>query len=225
MKHTLSLIATGAILAFSNAHAVTTFTEDFDTDNRNWADSFSQPLTFVATDGAPGASPGHVSTSFAFSSADPNFGATLFRGQSNLGSSDGAFVGDYLGRSVVTLSSFVRHNAPTAVTFSTRFASPFNFPGALAVNFAPVLPNVWTELLVAIDPDNPAFISFEGSDFETVFSNIGNIQFTSSVPDGFVNDDTLYSFELDNVTVTIPEPSTGVLALLGGLFVLRHRRR
>ena len=225
MKTKLAPFATSLVLTISNVQAVTTFTEDFDSDNSNWGDPLSQSLTFVPTDGAPGASPGHVSTSFAFSSADPMFGATLFRGQSNLGSSDGAFVGNYLGDNVVTLSSFVRHNAPTPVTFSSRFASPFNFPGALAVNFAPVLPNVWTELLVTIDPSNPAFVSFEGSDFDTVFSNIGNIQIASSVPDGFADNDTLFTFELDNVTVSVPEPSSAILALLGGIFLVRRRRR
>lgn len=223
MKQTLLPILASLALTCTPALAVITFTEDFDSGNSNWGDAVSTPATWTATGGAPGSSPGHVSTDFAFADAGP-FGATVFRGQSGLNSSGGAFAGNWLDDNVSTFSYFVRHNAPVPVSYSTRFAFPVNSPGGIAANFTPILPNTWTLISVSIEPTNPAFVSFSGSNFNAVFSDIGNIQVFTSVPTGFEMNTTEYTFQLDSATVTIPEPSVSILGLLGGLALLSRKR-
>ena len=110
------------------------------------------------------------------------------------------------------------------LTFFARFADPNNFPGAIAVNFAPVFANTWTELSFSIDANNPQFVGFEGQTFESVFDNIGDIQIGVSVPDTFAGTTTPFTFDIDSATVTVPEPSTSLLALLGLGFLARRKR-
>ncbi|MCG8450931.1 MAG: PEP-CTERM sorting domain-containing protein [Pirellulales bacterium] len=198
------------------ASAVTVpFIENFTNDVADWADAGNFPLTFVAT-GGPGGG-GYASTDFAFSSGGGAGGssAVLFRGQDEFGtsgSSGGAFIGNWMANGVSNLTAFVRHNAPVPVSFFTRFSRPFNFPGATAVQFAPVLPNTWTQLSFDINALNPQFVSFEGTDFATVFSNVGHLQLGVSIPTGFESNPTSFTFDLDQVQI-IPEPSS--LCLLG----------
>ena len=208
--------------AITNANAVTTFTEDFDTGDSNWFGN-TDPLTFLPADGAPSFSAGHVSTEFSFTNASMFGASTLFRGQEGFGSSGGAFTGNYIDDNVTSISFFVRHNAPQPVSFSARFASIANNPGGLS-SATSILPDAWTLVSIDIEPDS--FISFSGSDFDTVFSDIANIQVLASAP-ALGMDPTEYVFELDAVTVdvfNVPEPTTAILAFLGGFFLLRRKR-
>jgi hypothetical protein len=116
----------------------------------------------------------------------------------------------------------VRNNAPAPVNFFARFVSPAGFPGAVAVEFAPVLPGAWTEITIPIDPANPQFISFETSDFNTIFSSIGRIQVGVQVPASLAGNPGSFSFDLDQVSI-VPEPAS--VMLLMGLGVLGLRRR
>jgi len=127
--------------------------------------------------------------------------------------------------------AFVRHNAPQPLNFFNRFTSPINFPGAFALHFDPVLPNVWTELILDLSPANPQFVTFEGATFAEVFSEIGNVQFGVSVPDGLAGVNQEFTFDLDQVSISaVPEPATLVLtgwACLGlhYFWTGRHRQR
>ncbi len=118
----------------------------------------------------------------------------------------------------------MRHDLPAAVNFFTRFSSPLNFPGAIAVDFAPVLPHTWTRIRFAIAPSNPAFVSFEGSDFDSVFAQVGNVQVGVEVPSGFGMTSTAYRFDLDLASISpVPEPSLcGVISLLLAMFTVRR---
>ena len=118
-----------------------------------------------------------------------------------------------------------------------RFASPFNFPGAVGVVFIPVLPGQWTPISVDIQEGNPQFITFETTDFNTVFSNVGNVQVGVSVPPALAGQDIDFTFDIDKVTISGPavEPPESVPAisplgmalLIGvlGIGVARVRRR
>ena len=98
-----------------------------------------------------------------------------------------------------------------------------NFPGALFVEFIPALPNQWTEVTVDIEESN--FLSFEGSDFESVFSNVGHVQFGVSVPVGFGGTPDVFTFDVDNVSVsTIPEPTSSIVLLGVAVCALRRKR-
>ncbi|MCP4952172.1 MAG: PEP-CTERM sorting domain-containing protein [Proteobacteria bacterium] len=217
-------IATGILLT-GQASAVTSFTETFDADNADWGNQASAPVSHDAA--------GFITTSGAF----PDLGqGVLFRGQDEFflpdqnGSSGGAFNGNWIADGVSQLSVDVRHNAPVPLSFFTRFSTPFNFPGATAVRFVPVMPNQWTTLSFNIAPNPPFgapnFVTFEGSTFEDVFSNIGHVQIGASTPDGFDENPSVFTFDMDNASITVvPEPSGTLLAMAGGLLLMLRRRR
>lgn len=194
--------------------------EDFTADVADWGDRNSvnaanfNPLTFVDSGGSDGSS--YASTQFAFSAGGGAGGssAVLFRAHDEFGSSgssEGAFIGDWILSGVQELSASVRHDAPVPISFFVRASGPANFPGATAIQFAPVLPNTWTEISFDLLSTSPQFVTFEGSNHSEVFSNIGHLQLGVSIPDGFDMNPAPFTFDLDQVTI-VPEPTT--LALL-----------
>ena len=149
----------------------------------------------------------------------------VFRAQDEFGSSGNAFVGNYLAEGVTTFTAFVRHDASFPINFFARFSSPFNFPGAVGVTFVPALPNVWTEITIDIQPGNPQFVTFEGSDFNTIFSNIGHVQIGPFVDMVAAGQDVDITFDLDMPSI-VPEPTVGALLLIVvGCIAARRRRR
>ena len=227
MKYTLiALLATAA-----PALAVTTFTENFDSDNAFW-DRATRGVaaTHVSTGGADGG--GYITNNLDFSANTPgmNESISVIRGEVEAPNiaSGGAFVGNWIADGVSTFSVSVRHDSTVPLTFFARFADPNNFPGAIAVNFAPVFANTWTELSFSIDANNPQFVSFEGQTFESVFDNIGDIQIGVSVPDALAGNTDSFTFDVDSASVvvvdSVPEPSTSLLALLGLGFLARRKR-
>ena len=207
--------------------ATVPFTEDFNIDDSGWRD-ITNGVTSLAhepTGGQDGG--GFVSTSINF--VDFEMGAqgpVLFRGPES--ASGGAFAGNWLVEGIGEFSAWVRHDSEVPLNFFARFASPFNFPGATAVQFAPVIgipgPAGWTELVFAIDPNNPQFVTFEGSSFEAVFSNVGIVQVGVSVPDALAGIDAEIRVELDTVGIDTPEPAVALL-LAPALMLLTGARR
>ena len=199
----------------------TVFTEDF-ADAANWLTGGFTALNEVASGGPDGSS--YVSLDAAFN----NIGqGTILRGHSGFGASGGAFASNWIDDEIIELSAFVRHNAPLPLNYFARLASPNNFPAAGVVSFVPVLPNTWTEITFNVLSNSPQIVTFEGSDYNTVFSNIGNVQLAVSVPDGFEMNPTNYTFDFDKVSIaTVPEPTSLLLAGLGliGVGGLRRRR-
>lgn len=218
------LIALAAIAAPAVA-ATVPFVETFATDTADWRNAAGSALDFNAAGSFDGSS--FVSTSFNFVNNSENEDLVIFRGQDNFDSSTDALVGDWISEGVAEFSFYIRHDGPSPANFFARFASPFNFPGGVAVDFAPVAAGVWTELSFTIDASNPQFVSFEGSDFNTVFSNIGNVQIGVRVPGAFAGLDQPVTFSLDNVAITggvIPTPGAATLFALAGLAAARRRR-
>jgi len=198
------------------------FTEEFTTDGANWRDNANAAVSWSGSGGPDDSA--HVSAGFNFVASEANATPVILRGQNNFGSSGNAFVGDWIADGVTSFAITVRHDANVPLNFFARFASPAAFPGAVAVNFTPVLPNTWTTLTFAIDGSNPQFINFEGSDFAGVFSNIGRVQVGVSVPASLAGVDAPFTFGLDRVGV-VPAPSTALLGLLGLGLAARGRRR
>jgi hypothetical protein len=201
--------------------------EDFDSDVANWADSTGLALLTHVANGGPDGS-GYASTNFVFDGAGGGPGGNsvvLFRAQEEFNSSGNAFVGNWVADQINRMSAYVRHSAPVPLTYFARFSGPGNFPGGTAVRFAPVFPNVWTELDFNITPSSPQFVTFEGSNFHAVFSNLGHIQLGVSIPASLANDPTAYAFGLDQV-VAVPEPTSGwLLASLALVCSMVRRRR
>ena len=213
-----------AVLACSTATVTVAttvpFTESFPADAANWRnDAGVSTATWTSNGGADGG--GFISDAFSFANSVVNDTPVLLRGQSDFNSSGNNFFGNWISDGVTEFRVQIKHDAPLPLNFFARFASPAAFPGAVGLGFAPILPNTWTELVIPINPANPQFISFEGTDFNTVFSNIGRIQVGVSVPAGLAGDPATYNFSIDQVTIT-PEPAS--LALLA-LSVLALRRR
>lgn len=210
-----ALVALAVPVAPAGA-ATVPFTEDFAAGDAAWR---GNPNTVGSLDWS---SEGYVSEVFSFVSLTPaSQGPVLFRGPN-----DSTYAGNWLTDGVLEVHFSVRHDAPVPVTFFARFPSPFGFPGAIAVSFAPVVASSeWTELVFTIDPSNPQFIGFEGSDFNTVFSNIGRVQLGVSVPEGLAGVDTNVTFDLASVSLVPEAGGLGALALAacGALFALRAR--
>lgn len=196
------------------------FTETFAGGPSGWTNfNNSVPADWFATGGV--ADSAYASGAYNFVNNVDGDTPIILRGQGSNNASGGAFVGNWLAEGVTAYSFAVRHDAPVPLNFFTRFATPMNFPGAIGVGFAPVLPNTWTEIVIPIDPSNPQFVSFEGSDFNTIFSNIGNIQIGANVPAALAGVDASYTFDIDNVSI-VPEPASALLLVLGGV-ALRRR--
>ena len=173
-----------------------------------------------------------MSTDFAFSSGGGAGGSdvVLFRAHDEFGgsgSSDGAFVGNWITDGVREISAQVRHNAPVPLNYFVRASGPFNFPGSTAVQFVPVIPNVWTEVTFDVSPSSGQIVTFEGTSYNAVFSNIGHVQLGITIPAGFESNPTPFTFDLDQVTIQTPEPSTLLLAgiVLVPLFSSRRTNR
>ncbi len=214
------LVAT-LIATSSSALAVTVpFTETFDSAAANWstASAFS-PLTYFPAGGPDGSAYGSMTTNFAAQpiGAQPIF----FRGQSNFNSSGNAFVGDWIASGVTQLTFAIRHDGVAPMDIFARFA-PAAGPGAVAPMAPAVLPNQWTTLTLAIDPST--FFIYEGTTFNSTFSNVARIQFGAILSGGLAGQPGDVHIDIDNVGV-VPAPGAGAAALMAaGLLIARRRR-
>jgi hypothetical protein len=214
--------ATAALVVAAGAQAATVpFTEMFPNDAANWRDAGGGSLATWVASGGPANSP-YITQATNVNNANTGV-VTAIRGSGAFSSSGGAFVGNWITDGVSTFSFDVRHNAPVPLNVAARFASAANFPGAVAVNFIPILPNTWTTVTFAISAANPQFVSFEGSNFAGVFSSISNIQLAYSVPAGFEGSGLAIQFDADNISI-VPAPGAAAL-LIGGMGVIVRRRR
>ena len=221
----LLAIALSATLA--SAGSVAPFTEDFEDGASNWLDSGFLPAAEVATGGVNNSA--YITAQAGFEFADVDGFNVIFRGNTGFfpgtDASDGAFNGDWISSGVTSLSFSIRHNITQPVTLFARIAANSNgapFPGAVAIAFQPVAAGEWTSISFDINPNNPAFVSFEGADFESVFSNVGFVQFGIATPQGLIGDPSLFSVDLDNVSI-VPAPA-GTALLATGMLAIRRRR-
>lgn len=204
--------------------ATVPFTEGFTSGASSWRgnpNSAGSLDAWTATGGADGG--GFVSEGFNFLSSSVGAqGPVIFRGPAS--ASGGAFVGSWIADTVREVSVYVRHDAPVAIDFFARFASPMGFPGAIAAGATSVQPGQWTRLSFAIDRASPQWVSFEGSDFDTVFGSIGAVQVGVSIPAALAGVDQVVHFDLDSVSI-VPEPASTGLLSLAALALLGATRR
>ncbi len=215
-------ITLGSMLVTAGALATTVpFTESFSADASNWRDSAGvSNASWVSTGGADGG--GYITQALNFSTQTIGATPLLVRSDSAFGSSGGAFYGNWLTDGVTDFSFAVRHNASEPINVFARFATPNPGEGAIGLEFAPILPNTWTTVHIAIDPSNPQFISFEASDFNTVFSNVQRVQLGISVPTDLAGVNITYDFNFDQVGI-VPEPAGAVLMALAAVALGRRR--
>ena len=214
------------------------FTEEFATDNSDWLNARETgdvPAGFEATGRPDGGS--FASGTFNFQGlTSESRSPVIFRareidfgGGVTLKASGGTFFGDWIQDGVKKLTLQVRHDAPTPLTFFTRFAGPNNFPGAVGVNFAPVFPNTWTDIEFAINRGNAQFLGFPESSFDAVFPDVGRLQVGVSLPQALLGVDRTVTFGIDKVsTVATPEPASAAMlavALAGASCAAHPLRR
>jgi hypothetical protein len=221
-------LCAAAVLALSAGGAsgvVVPFVETFETDAA-WTNTDFVAPDFVASGGKDGSS--YISTTRSFvNSADGDFDV-LFRGEPSLipglvpDASGGAFIGNWIDAGVTELSFDIRHNGFAPVNFFARVANAARFPGAIAVAFQPVLPGQWTTITLDMTETSPNFVSFEGQDYASVFTNAGPVQIgiDAGALGGIPQD---FTFDLDNVRI-VPTPGTAVALAFGGVLASRRRR-
>ena len=224
-KNILPAVITCLLISSFAVGEISNFTESFDND-ANWVGADNTSVNFLPSGGPDGSS--YISYTGSIASLADDDSAIGFRGNDFNDASGDAFVGNWIESGVDQFSFSFRHDLPAPAFVFARFASSFNFPGGIAIQFAPALPNTWTDVTVDISAGNPQFISFEGEDFDAVFSDVGNIQLGVAVPTGFGGFPAPVTFDVDNVTVstsTIPEPNTAVSIFGLGFFSLMIRRK
>jgi hypothetical protein len=214
------ILFVGVMTLATNA-AVVPFAETFSADSANWGDSASAPLSWSATGGVDN---GFASGTFNFQAAQAGDDVVIIRSSQSMGSSGGAFFGNWVTDGVTGFSTFVRHDAGVPLTFFVRFADPAGFPGAIAIIPLPVPSGEWTQINVPLPDPNPPLI-FEGPfGYADIFDSIGRVQLGIDIPQSLAGTNTTVTFGLDNVSI-VPEPAMLLLMSAGGLAVItRHRR-
>ncbi len=220
-----ALVLAPAALAQS---AALPFTETFADSGENFLNTGFAPLEFIPGTDADGS--GFVRNAVP-SDAAGDMGLVVARIEFNAfdptaSASGGAFIGDFITGDISTFSFDVRHDADAPIDITARFSPPTRFPGAFPLVPQSVAPSEdFTTLTFDL---SFASLGFEGAPtpalFDQIFSNVGNIQIflgtdLSTVSSGTVN------FDFDNVAIAVPEPTTLVMAGLGGLAFCQRRRR
>lgn len=211
-----------------SAFGVTNFTETFDTDDSNWLNGASAAPDYHASGGVDDS--GYISyTPADFNSGSGGFGgdplAILFRANASADASGDAFVGNWIGSDAISLSLTVRHDYTETLNLYARFAGSGGAGASLAndVVFA-IAPDTWTTITIPITDGNPPFTSYGSSDFNGVFTNVQNLQFGLYLPAN--TDISGLTMGVDNVTLTVPEPTSAFLLGLGlSLVALRRLRK
>lgn len=210
------------------AHAVV-FTEDFATDAANWAEGPApfDTITHIASGGARDDG-GYVSDNRSFSELGQGL---LFRAHNAFDSSDDIFVANWIDEGYTQLSAYVRHTANTPLTYFARIttatAFPFqseNFPGVISDSPTVVQPGEWTKVVFDVSPRGS--LTFEGGDYASLFSDVRNVQIAVNLTDDDALNTTPFTFDLDRVALSVPEPSAVALALTTlGLVACCNRNR
>ena len=217
-----------ALSASFAAAGVIPHTEDFASGNAAWGTGTDwqlfDPLHWSAGGGPDGSA--YVTTAQNFADAVPTgFPLTLFRGQDNFGSSDGAFSGDWLDVGITEFSFWFRHDAPIALNPFARFTPVGSNSPSMNVFFSEfVEANTWTKLTIDISEDNPDFVVGGGpGTYQNVFGNLGKMQLGADV-NALVGLDQLVTFDLALVSIAVPGPGAAGMLMFAACAGRRRRR-
>lgn len=223
---TMIRVAAVAALAFAASASVSAqivgFVEDFATGDANWrGDSLASTLDW-SVGGGPGDA-AFVTSVFNLSGTTAGgFPATVIRAASSVGSSDGAYVGDWITAGVTGVSFWFRHDLAESIQMSMRVAPATNFPGGSAYG-AIVAANEWTQVQFDLTPSSSQWVSFSGTSWAAVMQSIANIQIGFLVPEALAGQDVTGRFDMTEFAI-VPAPAAGIAMLACGLG-LRTRRR
>lgn len=223
----MSIVRVGAA-ALTLAASVSTsaeivgFVEAFETGDANWrGDSLASALEWSAA-GGPGDAP-HVTSVFSLSGTTAGgFPATVIRAASSVGSSGGAYVGDWIDAGVTGVSFWFRHDLAEPVQLSLRVAPATNFPGGSAYG-AIVAANEWTQVHFDLTPSSAQWVSFSGTSWAAVMQSIANIQIGFLVPEALAGQDVVGRFDMTDFAI-VPAPVATAVLLMGAATGSRRRR-
>jgi hypothetical protein len=217
-----AIVAVSQFVAANASAAITDFSENFAAGAQNWRNSNGASVLAWSATGGPddGA---YVRSVFNLSSTTVGgFPPTVIRAQSSYGSSNGAYVGNWIDAGVTGVNFMFRHDLSEAISVTGRFATPVNTPGASTVSTIVVNPNTWTLVSFDLREGSPDIISLGGGTYAQIFSNIGNMQIGFSVPAALAGQNVNGSFDLTNFNI-VPAPGALALLALGGLAARRRR--
>ena len=219
----LSIATSIAFVATGSAHAgITDFNESFSTGTANWRGASSATLLNWNAAGGPSGE-AYVSSLLNLSSTSGGgFPATVFRASASLGSSGNAFAGNWIAAGATELSFAFRHDLAEALTITLRVATPQNFPGAAAFASVTVAPNMWSVVTFDVSATSTQWVSFEGSNYATVLSNVGAMQLGFVVPNALAGQNIDGHFDMTDFSIV---PAPGAIALLGLVGIAARRRR
>ncbi len=218
-----SLSTTAIIAAASTVQAsITDFNESFLTGTSNWRGASSTTLLNWSSAGGP-SDGSYVSSLLNLSSTSAGgYPATVFRASTSLGSSGGGFAGNWIDAGATNLTFDFRHDLSEALTITLRVATPQNYPGAAAFASVTVAPNVWSTVSFDLSAASAQWVSFEGSNYATVLSNVGAMQLGFVVPTALAGQNIDGHFDMTNFSIT---PAPGACALLAVAGMASRRRR
>ncbi len=226
MSKTVFSLALAALACTGSAlQAVTVpYTENFPLNNANWKQNGQTTFAAFNANGGPDGS-SYISSSFNFVGNLEDDGPVLHRANLSDSASSGNFFGNWIAADGKKFSAYVRHNATAPLEYFVRFTGASAFPGVIAFQPLTVQPNTWTLIEFDVSPTSTDF-TFEAGSYAGIFSNVSRIQFGASVPAALAGIDQDFRFDLDQVTVNIPEPASlalGALVLVG--VIVRRRNR
>lgn len=198
------------------AQTVSPFTETFDGGLSGFSAGTGAPAAFVEN--------GNAFASNTLTLTEGGFGAiTFLAANASNNPSGGAFIGDYAGSGITTVSFDVRHNADIPLTFALRLAVAANSPAVIV--FSPLVvasSDDFTSLTFELDSSSDLFVpAGPPGTADLVLGAVGNLQLLVNVPDGAGG--TTVTIDADNVSI-IPAPGVGALAIGFGLAAARRRR-
>lgn len=218
-----ALIATASLVVAASASAeIVGFLEDFSTGDANWrGDSLASTLEWSG-DGAPNGD-AFVTSAFNLSGTTAGgFPATVIRAASSVGSSEGAYVGDWMAAGVTGVSFWFRHDLSESIQLSLRVAPATNFPGGSAYGEI-VAANEWTQVHFDLTPASSQWVSFSGTSWAAVMQSIANIQIGFLVPEALAGQDVVGRFDMTDFAI-VPSPAALAIFALGGSILSRRRR-
>jgi len=222
LVRTLAAAVTAVGLSSAAHSAILGFNESFATGSSSWRNSNGAADLAWSSSGGPGGSSYASSTFNLAATTVGGFPPTVIRAHASYGSSGGGYVGNWIAEGANRVTFMFRHDLAEAVTLTGRFATPTNAPGASVVSSTVILPNAWTLVSLDLREGSPDIISLGGGTYQSIFSNIGNMQFGFTVPASLAGQNIDGRFDIADFNI-VPAPAG--LALLGVAGLTARRRR